>query len=319
MAIAKTRQAPPAAVGVNFGDDAMYAGGFNLPEGDYAFFFEAMNHAFTKGDGTRGQEKFGIMVTAYPLAGGEPVTQFYSMGTKAHLSFTADPDSGGKRIVAIPGAPAATFAQKTNWDALRRSLYDCGLPPGVFTNDLTAIDGTWVHTQNVAEPEDRKGFGAATGEVAQERAQQGPQMISVVTEIKDDGKPWEETGGMPEGAGEPAPAPKPAARPAFKPVAAKPAAAAKVAARPAAPVAEAEEVPDVLQMAIEGASAVLEKNAQGTTKLMVKTQAFAFVKKTYGDPAAQAVTKLLNTDEGYESVVSPLGYAVSGANIVPQA
>jgi hypothetical protein len=98
-------------------------------------------------------------------------------------------------------------------------MYDCGLPEGIFTNDLSVLDGIHVHTQNILEPEDRKGFGSQTGEVAEERRS---GLVPVVTEIKEDGKPWEGTGGIPEAAATPAPVkagPKAVVKPA---VAAKP-------------------------------------------------------------------------------------------------
>jgi len=328
--------APAADTRVNFGDLASYGGGsFLLPEGDYAVYHDVRHHAYTKQDGTQGQQMLGVMLTCYPLAGGDPHEQFLSLGRKSIASFAPDADNpadngfGSKSLKPIPGAPAATLSGMTNFNLYLKSLYDCGLPEGIFTNDVSVLDGIWVHTQNVPAPETRKNLGAQTGEAAQEQQNRGPDMICVVTEIKDDGKPWEGTGGMPEGAGEapaaPAPkaAPKPAAKPATgaaKPTAAAPKPAPAKAAKPApAPHAgAAEDGADVLEAALAGATDVLAKFSKGTTRLMLRTQAFKHIKETYGDALASAsVEQFFSNDEGLEALVSQLGYTVSGQQVVP--
>lgn len=319
-------QAAPAPAGVNFGDLGFYSSGFVLPAGQYALFFDARVHAYTKQDGSKGQEMLGVMVTAYPLAGGDPQEQFLSMGKKAILSFAPNADDpapngiGSHSLLPIPGGPAATLAGQTNWNLFLKSLYDAGLPPGTFTNSFSTIDGVWVQTGLEPEPEGRKSFGAATGEVEQEQKHRGPQMIPVVTEILEDGKPWEGGGGMPEAAE--APAPKAAPKVAPKAAAKAPVAAAKAAPAPAkkaapapAPAAEAGDE-ETMQAAVDAVTSVLEKNPNGTTKLLLRTQTFKAVKEAAGDETAQAVIDtFFSSDDALNSVVGQLGYTVQGAHI----
>lgn len=299
---------------VNFGDLAFYSGGFTLPKGRYALSFDALIHANTKNDGSRGVERLGIMLNAVPIdaegnAIGEPQPQFLSMGSKAMQSFAPDPETG-KSIVPIPGAPASTLPRDTNWMLFLKSLYDCGMESGVFTNDLTVLDGIWVLTDLVPEPEGRKSWGANTGEVQQER--QGPQMIPVVSEIL--AKPWEGEGGMPEAAEEPK---KKAGKPAPK-------AAPKAAAKPAAKVApKAKPAPEpdgdedaIRSAALNGVSAFLEKNPKGGTKLLLKVQTFAHAKKNADDETAQAVIDtFFDDDDALNGLLGDLGYKVSGGQV----
>jgi len=334
------RPAPPAPAGVNFGELEFYSGGFLLPEGDYALYFDVRIHAYTKGDGSRGQEMLGAMVTAYPLAGGDPHEQFIGFGRKAIQSFAPDADAqswnqlGSTGIVPIPGGPSATLAGMTNWNLFLKSLYDCGLPAGTFTNDVSVLDGMWVHTKNIPEPEERKGFGQQTGEVQEERR---AGLVPVVTEIFDDGKPWEGTGGLPEGAGD-APAPKvaapvPVARRAAPAPAARPTPAARpaVAARPtparraapaAAPVEEEAQAgdADVREAAVAGLTSVLttKGNEKGMTLLKLRTQTFTSVKKVQGEDVAQAVVDQIFEDPAQlGDVLGDVGYALNGANVAP--
>lgn len=332
MSPLKRAATPPAAVGVNFGDDAFYVGGFTLPEGNYALSFDVRMHAFTKQDGTKGQERLGVMVMAYPLiedkneiSFGEPMPQFYGMGNKAALSFAPNPDTG-KGLIAIPGAPASSLPRLTNWDVLRKSLYDCGLPQGIFTNDFTTIDGIWVHTQNMKAPEERKSFGSRTGEAEEE---QRDTLVSVVTEILDGGKPWEGGGGLPEGA-ETAPPPKPAVVRRAAPAAlrgrsagdaAAPAVAAarptaRRAAAPAPPVEEEDNDQLILEAASNALTALLDKNPTGMKKLLLRTGAF---KTLSADPdMAQAVMEThFANDEALNAVLGQLGFKIAGMEVVP--
>lgn len=310
----------PAAApveGVNFGSLAQYTGGFILPEGDYALSFNVvLNQTMDKNNQPKGDPRLGVMVDAYPLAGGEAQQQFFSMGSKAAQSYAPNPDTG-KGVVALPGGAGGALNNKTNWFLFLKSLYDCGLPEGIFVNDLTTIDGIHVHTQNIPEPEDRKGFGSQTGEVAEERRN---NLIPVVTEIKEDGKPWEGTGGLPEAPAAAAPVkagPKAVAKPAIVKPAAKP--VAKPA--PVAEVVEAAGDEDVLNGAINGISAVLgeEKNANGCTKLLLRTSTFKAVNAAAGGEMAQAVIDtFFGSDEALNGVLNQLGYAVVGTNVKPQ-
>lgn len=314
---------PPPSEGINFGDLDAYAGGFTLPEGRYALEFDVRMHAGTKADGSQaGAPRLGVMINAHPLSGGEPHTQFMSMGSNAHQSFA--PSADGKGVVPVPGGPGANPNNKTNWFIFLKSLYDCGLPKGIFTNDLTTIDGVWVVTQNIPEPEERKGFGSKTGEVQEERR---TNLIPVVTEILDNGKPWEGSGGFDfqNQANAPAPvAARPAARPAAAPVA-RPAAVAarKPAAAPAPPPVEEAEAADddaILSAAINGASAVLEKSPAGVTKLLMRTGTFKAVNAAVGADMAQAVIEtFFGSDEVLNGLLGQLDYQIVGAAIKPIA
>lgn len=318
---------PPAVEGVDFGDLAFYnQGSFTLPEGDYAFYFDVRNHAFTRANGTQGEPRLGVMVAAYPLTGGDPHEVFYSMGTKAGLSFQPNPDSAVdglcKSLMAIPGGPAAGLPGSTNWNMLLKSLYDSGLEQGVFGNDLTVLDGLWAHTQNVPEPEERKNFGAKTGDVQEERR---AGVISIVSEILEGGKPWEGGGGLPEEGQAPAPAAAPApravARPA--PVAARPVAAApaaRLAPRPApkAAAAPAAEEVDTTQAALEGMGEVLSANEKGCARLLLKTGTFKAVSGKYGNDMAQAVIdEHFKDDASINAILGQHGYVIAGPNVKP--
>lgn len=309
---------PPAASGLMFGDLDFYVGGFTLPEGRYALEFDVRMHAGTKADGTpAGPARLGIMIGAYPLTGGPASNQFLSLGSKAHLSFAPDPNTG-KGLVSVPGGPGANANNKTNWFLFLKSLYDCGLPAGIFQNDLTTIDGIWVQTQNIPEPEERKGFGAAkTGEAVEEK--RGPSLIPIVTEILDGGKPWEGSGGF-EGLGEEA-APATPATPAARVAPKAPGAPIRPAAvAPAAPAAEAPADEDTLTSAINGISAVLEANPKGCTKLLLRTGTFKAVSGSAGAEVANAVlNQFFGTDAALNSVLGSVGYVVQGGNVVPQA
>lgn len=310
---------PPAPSGVNFGDLSMYAGGFTLPEGNYAFVFNAVMHAGFKQ--TTLAPRLGIMVDAYPLDGGEPKPTFFSMGSGADKSFAPDPDTG-KGLVPIPGAPASTFNNQTNWALFLKSLYDCGLPAGVFTNDLTVLDGIWVHTQNVPEPEERKGFGtrAATGEAATtEPEKRGNQLTTVITEILEGGKPWEGGGGIPAEGAAPVAAPaKAPAKPNLRPVS-RPA-AAPAPAPAAATAADSTDEEAVQEAAINGMSAVLEKAPNGVTKLLLRTGTFKAVSAAVSAEMASAViSNYVENEANLTAILGQLGYALVGGQIKPAA
>jgi hypothetical protein len=312
------KAAPPAVEGVNFGDDSMYSGGLGLPEGDYALEFFTQMFQPTKRDGSATGDSFlAVMLNAYPLAGGDPIEHAINMGRNAKESFVPTPD--GKGIAAIPGT-AGTFSDQSNWGIFRKSMIDCGLPKGVLTNSFTTIDGIHVHIQNIPEPEGRKEMRernrGKTGEAAgDQKADDRVRFISVVTEIKEDGKPWEGTGGLPDGTEAPAsPAPKVAPKAAAKP---GPRAVAPVATEPAA----ADEA-DIEQAALAGITAVLSvpANANGIVKLKLRTGTFTAVKTAAGDDMAQAVQDTyMNDDKALKGLLGQLGYALNGQQVVPQS
>lgn len=310
---------PPPAESVNFGSLGFYSGGgLGLPEGDYAVAYTVEMFQPTKKDGTTVGEPFlCVMGEFHPLTGGDPVQHPISMGQKAKLSFV--PNDTGKGLVAIPGGPAANLNDSTNWGMYLKSLYDSGLPEGIFTNDLSVLDGMHVHTQNIPEPESRKQFRSQTGEAAMSGGQpERTRMVPVVTEIKEDGKPWEGTGGLPE-AEPAAPVAKAAARVAPK---------AAPVARKAAPVAVVEpsaEVgeDDIKDAATNGVVDVLQRDEfqNGTTKLKLRTNTFAAVKKAFGkelgDDMGNAVLETYFTsDANLNVILGPLGYKIQGGNVV---
>jgi len=310
--MAVNRASLPVAEGINFGDLGMYVAGGGLPAGDYILFFDVcMYQAKNQQGANQGPPRLGVQLSAFPLD--SPVAenkkeQFYSMGSNADKSFAPNPETG-KGVVAIPGAAGQTLNHSTNWAILLKSLYDSGLPQGIFTNDLSVLDGIHVHMEQQDEPEERKGFQSQTGEAAGEmNANRGPKKIAVVTEIKDDGKPWEGTGGIPEAA----PA-KPAAKVNGKPAAAKPV-AKPAAAAPVPAGADADE--DLLIAAQNAVSAVLgnAKFAAGCTRVMLRTQTFAEGKKAPGNDAqANAILKAyFATDDALNELLGPLGYTLVG-------
>lgn len=321
-AVRRAPVAPPPIQGLNIGDLATYAGGFTLPEGQYALEFNFVMHAGVKADGTpAGAPRLGVMVDAYPLGGGDPIQQFFSMGTNAHQSMQPHPETG-KGVVAVPGGPGANANNKTNWFILLKSLYDCGMPAGYFTDDISVIDGVWVQTQNIPEPAERKGFGIKTGEVQQEERR--TNLIPIVTAILDGGKPWEGSGGFDFAPAAPAAKPKAAAPRVAAPVAARPPAAA--VRRPAAvqppPPAEVEEAAgedeqDLFTVATSAIADIIEKTPQGLPKLTLRTSVF----KNLGganEPNAQAVIDTyFSSDAELGTVLGQLGYKIVGLAIKP--
>jgi hypothetical protein len=229
------------------------------------------------------------------------------MGGKANLSFAPNAETG-KGIVPIPGGQGGGLNNKTNWAILLQSLYDSGLPPGIFTNDLSVLDGVHVHVVQIPEPEERKGFAAAsTGEAAEVRQE---RKIAVVSEIKEDGKPWEGGGGIPDATA------KPKGKVAPKPVAGK--ALVKAAPKAAAPApVEAAADDDLEAVALNATATVLESNPS-PSRLQLRTGAFKAAQAAGGDDAAQAVlATYFASDAALNALLSKHGYGVKGTQIVP--
>lgn len=310
MAIPFKKNAAPIVEGVNFGDLGMYAAGGGLPEGDYIWsdLTVKMHQSQNAAGISMGPPRLGVLITLQSLTdpSAEARTQFYSMGSAADKSFAPNPNTG-KGLVAVPGGPGATLNNSTNWAVLLQSLYDCGLPVGVFLDDVSALEGTHVHMANIPEPEARKGYQSNMSEVSAADSNR-PKTIAVVTEIKDDGKPWEGTGGVVEAAPAkvaPKVGPKAVAKPALK-----------AAAKPA-PVAEVTE-DDVQSAAINGVSAVLEKNANGCTKLALRTGTFKAVNDVAGGDMAQAVIETyFSSDDNLNIILGQLGYVAAGIGVKP--
>lgn len=314
--------APPAPVNrVNFGDELFYVGGglFDLPEGDYAVYFETVIHTPTKQDGTAsGKPSFlAVKATHYPLAGGEPHESILSMGQKPAVLQSFQPTPDGKGLAAVPGGPSTTIGGKTNWGMYRKSLIDSGMPKDALGDSFESIDGVWVHAMSVPEPEDRKSFkkNAATSEVVEEEKDFGPKMIPVVTAILDGGKPWEGTGGMPDATA--APVPAKAAPRAAAPAAARPAPARTAAPAPVA-AAAAEPDADLYDIALDAMTSVLavEANANGCTRVTLRTGTFKTVSTKHGqDVANSVVNTYLNDEAALNGVLGVLGYKAEGGSI----
>lgn len=313
MAIPQRRAVAQAAApaGVNFGSLDFYVAGGGLPDGDYIAVDHSavMYQAKSQQGVSKGPPRLGVMITFQPMHDLTPEaqrTQFYSMGTNADKSFAPNPETG-KGIVAVPGGPSTTVGNSTNWAMYLKSMYDCGLPEGIFMNDLSVLDGVHVHVQNVPEPEERKGFANknVTGEAQPEERKNGT--VAIVSEIKDDGKPWEGTGGIPAAA---------TAKVNGKPGLAKP--VVRAAAPKPAPVAEATGDEDVQTAALNGISSVLEKKPEGTSKLLLRTGTFSAVKAVSGDDMANAVLESFFADDAtLGSLLGQVGYTLNGAMVKP--
>lgn len=287
---------------------AVYSGRFVLPEGQYALFFETTlqqpkeGSAFTK-------ERLGVKVLAYPLdkPGAEPMEQFYSMGSKAHLSFLPSDDAKG--LQPVVGGPG-TITNKSNWFVFFRELYNAGLPEDLATNDLSILDGIWVQTGQIPEPEERSSFQSDTAEV-QTQTNRTPGKIAVVTEILDGGKPWEGGGGMPEAKGKKA----------------APATKAKVA--PKAAVVEDEEEAEetteegddaVRDAAINAVAEILGESPKGVPKLILKTKAARVIQEKNDKATSEAaIKKFFANDAALADFLGQLDYVISGTQVKPKA
>ena len=307
MALGKKK----AVHGVNFGDLDMYVAGGGLPEDDYLMreLNVEMYQATTQAGVVRGPSRLGVMITFQSLTDPEADErkQFYSMGSNASKSFAPNPDTG-KGVVPIPGGPGSTLNITTNWALFLKSLLDCGMPKGIFTDDCSVLEGAWVHISNVPEPEERKGFvrGAATGEAGVDEVKT-PGTIAVVTEIKEGGYPWEGGGGEPEEA---------AAAPARV---AKGKAPPKAKAGKAAPRATEESEEEAIKAAaLNGIATVLEKHPGGCPKLIFRTQTFKVIGDSEGAEMAQAVVETyFQSDESLGGLIAEVGYTLDGGKVVP--
>lgn len=79
---------------------------------------------------------------------------------------------------------------------------------------------------------------------------------------------------------------------------------------------------DTRQAAVDGVTAVLTvpANAKGLGLLKLRTATFQVVNKVHGQDMAQAVVdSIFEVPAELASVLDDVGYAVSGANVVPAA
>jgi hypothetical protein len=289
----------------NLGNLEDYQQGFTVPEGDY--IFKDINVVMFEGFGEKKFDKatLTIMIDLVPL--GDPTAEVrqvpYGLGKSADLSWAPNPEDG-KSIVPVEGGPGNKLTEGTNWIILLKSLYDAGLPAGVFTDDVTPLIGLHAHMMNVPPPAERTGFGGtSTGESA--GAPKKPRDILIVSEIKDDGKPWEGTGGIPEDKPKKGVVGKPA------PKSVKPAAKKEPEPEP-----EGGDDEAIMTAAVNAVAAILEKNPKGLPKLALKTQVFSHVKKSEGDDMAQAVQGIMQDDDSLTAILEQFQYVVKGVQVV---
>lgn len=321
------KQAAPALEAVDFGSSDIYVAGAAFVEGNYALEFTIMRFAGFKN--TTGPLRLGCMVDCYSLTDpSAPKTQqFYGFGTKADDLFAPNPVTG-KGIVKIPGKTGAyTLADSTNWNFFRESLLNSGLPEGIWTDDISVLDGIWVHMKNVPEPETRKTFAnnKRVGEGGADQQVKGSGFIAVVSEILDDGKPWEGTGGLnvvSNGGAKPAAPAKAATKVAPAPVAAKAPAAVKRAVptvvAPPEPTAEEAVSDEVQAEALTAFEAIFKKYPSGVARTMLR----ANLSKVVPDPDTRTaiIEAYLNapaTDAALENLVADMGWTYDGNRVAP--
>jgi hypothetical protein len=317
---------PPAGGSVSFGSEGFFSGGLGLPEGNYAVSFATQMFQPTKADGTpsRTPAFLAVMGTFYPIDAegnptGEPTEHPLSCGSQAAESFV--PSADGKGFDAVPNGKAQGMWNLSAFGLFLDSMKNAGLPPGLITNSFDVLDGIWIHTQNIPEPEEKREFSkrarAKTGAAAMQGGQEDDsrtRTVTVVTEILEGGKPWEGTGGIPDAEAAPA-APKAAPK-------AGPKAVARPVARAAAPAPQATATSDedVANAALNACSEVLGAKPNGLTKVALKTEAFGAAKKTYGDDVAQSVmSDYLQSDDTLKDILAELGYVIQGLMVKPQA
>lgn len=305
---AVARAAATAGKFVKVGRLDTYVSGGGLPEGDYCLMFKFKLHQpmDRKTNQARGEKRLGVMITAYDLnnIAAEPKEEFYSMGSKAHLSYCPDPETGMK-IMAIPGAPAASFYQDTKWQMFLEELYNSTLPDGVFEDDLTAINGIHVHLHPIPEPaswsEIRKGAQVSEAAMAGQQVNSKPQMVAVPTMILDGGKPWEGTGGIPKEA-------KTAHGANGKAVAAAAASAPKPEDGAGGDDPSDDELLDLGSQAVTAILAT-PGNADGMPKAKLKTDCFEWATREYEPDVVTAMMDLLfGNADNLSAVLGELGY-----------
>lgn len=280
----------------NFGDDAGYQSGYTLSKGAYLWRTVRCIEHSGYGD-KKGKPRLGAEITLVNLADGSELQPiFVSFGTKAILSFV--PSEDGKGIEPRVGGPSLQISGKTNWDYLRKSLFD--VAPEAKTllqSDLTVLEGLWAEMTSVLVPEERKSYAKSkTGDDEDDEftKNEGPQMMPVITGIVKGGKPWEGGGGELEDA----PAPR------------------KAAARPgqkaSAPVVEAGGDDEELDLTIAAGmqEGIGDKKALPLSHLRLAT--FKAVKASQGDAVAQQVQKAFDDKPRIERCLSDLGWVIEG-------
>ncbi len=282
-----------------------YTTGAGLPDGDYLWVdLSVLMHTPTKKDGTVvGPPKLAVRVTMDPPNGAQTVEErkdhVYGMGTKAHLAFQPDPETA-KRIIPIPGAPAANIYESSNFHLLLKSLYDSGMPADYVLDDLRALEGITVHIHNIDEPAERAGFKTQNQTEVQD-APRKPNKIPVVSQIIK--APW--LGNMA--------APKPVA-----PVAHVSLAAPAPVALPVngAPVVSTEPAMDDESTVVQTIITLLDAAPnKSTNKLSLQTGAFRILK---AHPNCQAMMNTyFSNNDNLTALLSQLGFGMDKGVISP--
>lgn len=335
-AIQQQFAAPPSMLvgeDLPIGEMGFFSQGFNLPPGKYVIFnIDIKLHKHEK-DKSNAPRRLGGMITLIPLADLREEAkheQFYSLGSKAHMAYA--PNATGKGIKAIPGATEGTVcAGSTNYGVFLANLYECGLPPGVFKNDVSVIEGTWIETGLIDEPAERGTYAKAETEI--EPAPRTPKKIAVPLAILEGGKPWEGSGGWPDTPQKlaqvqallrQAPTPVRVAAPAFAPpviqIPAAPAAPAFVQPPPPpAPPAATLQGLDLQTQAQSCISDVLTKNLNGLPFMTLRVETYNAATGKYGlTTASNVITQVIDTPL-FDTVVGMLGYKRQGDMVVPAA
>jgi hypothetical protein len=282
---------------VNLGSRDSYGGGFTIADGRY--IWKRLDVILFQPEGSRVPERLGVQLTISPHDDPARETQqFYSMGTRASEFFR--PSQTGKGVVRIPGGSSSTLNNSTNWHMLLDSLWQSGMPEDYFSNNTSVLEGLDVYMQQVPEPDERKGFGVATGEAATERPD---RKVAVVSEVY--GAPW--------GNQKVAVVPSRAFIKQFP---------AKGTAAPPPPAAAAAEIDDesLTTAAASGMASFLEKNPRGALRLSLRTATHKYVVEKYGREMADTVISTF-LDPGVEDnlamILGQLGFKAEGSQIVP--
>lgn len=289
-----------------------YSTGGGIPDGDYLWVdLSVLMHTPTKKDGTVvGAPRLAVRVTMDPPNGAQTVEerreQTYSMGTKAHLTYQPDPETA-KRIIPIPGAPAASIYEGSNFNLLLKSLYDSGMPQDYAMDDLRSLEGILVHITSIDEPVERAGFRTQNQTEVQD-APKKPSKIPVVSQVIK--APW--LGNM--AAAAPVPLTKPAVPHAVTPISNVAASVVPVNGTPAP--AAGQPILDEESAAVQAIMEILDASpGNKTSKLNLQTGAFRILKS---HPGKQSImnTYFANNDN-LAALLSQLGYGINAGAIAP--
>jgi hypothetical protein len=311
MALRKAGAAAAEEPGFNLGDSEVYVGSGGIPEGDYILkdFKVEYNQGINRETGqAKGPQRIGVNLTVVPLHDpnnpDEEKTSFYGFGKSAMKNFAPHPTNQYK-VVQTPSATGGTIHPSCKWGMFYKSLMDSGLPKGVFVNDLSVLKGTWVHMQPT-EAKDWKTIRAqvaTTGEADEDEGGGGNDFVTVVSEIKQGGMPWEGGGGIPEEGATPKKgllAKKPPA-----PAAAK---GLKKTPPPPPPPSDDDDPGEDAARAI--VHTILEANMTGLPSLSLRNKFIKIAGEKYEDDVAAAALALFDVPENRAALLAEHGFAI---------